>query len=159
MGDMPKVKLNAMGVDAVCEAFASGMMMRELARKMGINIWSMVNWCRDPVRADQIRSARAEGAALWDERAERVLLDVSAKTEEGTDAKVGFYRAQALAQHYRWRASKLAPAEYGDKVAVEHSGRIATPSLDLTKLTDDQLEQLRTIAQAAAPAKGVPSDE
>ena len=159
MNDCSKRKLDALGTEAVCEMLAGGVMQREIARKLGIDNWSFIHWAKQPERAEQIRNARAEGAAHWDERAEQVLVEISATTKEGTDAKVVLGRARELAQHYRWRASKLAPAQYGDKVAVEHSGQITTPSLDLTKLTDEQLEQLRAIAQAAEPGKGATIDE
>lgn len=40
-------------------------------------------------------------------------------------------------------------AGWSEKIKLEHSGEIATGSIDLTKLTDEQLAQLRTIAVSA----------
>ena len=58
-----------------------------------------------------MRDAREQLAKLWDEKAEDVLQQAG---DEFTLKK-----ARELASHYRWRASKTAPREYGDRVEVK----------------------------------------
>ena len=59
----------------------------------------------------------------------------------------------------QWRAAKLAPKKYGDKTTIEASATVKvehTRRLDISKLTDDQLDALEgalreTVAQLDAP--------
>lgn len=91
----------------------SGTMIADIAEDMGCPRSSLTMWLRaTPDRSARLREARRLGAASWEERAEKGL---SAARDPFELAK-----AKELAHHYRWRASKLAPSDFGDK--IEHTG-------------------------------------
>lgn len=111
-------RLDAFGLDAVCEALADGRAMTLLADDVGVSFGSLSNWLNaDPKRSARARDARASAARMWDDMA-------TARIEAAPDA-FGLAKAKELAHHYRWRASKIAPREYGDKLDVAHSGEMA----------------------------------
>ena len=107
-------KLEAVGIEALCDMVIEGMMLREVARKVGAPIMSMMDWIEaDPARKARMRQARERSAQLWEEKAEQLLSDA--------DEPFMLSRAKELAHHYRWRASKIAPRSYGDKVELRGS--------------------------------------
>lgn len=67
---------------------------------------------------ERLRQAREASASHWDEQAERVLVEAPSTREE-------LARAKELAQHYRWRALKYAPRDYGERVDLNVTGAIA----------------------------------
>ena len=100
--------LTAFGLPAICDEIANGGTMTDLAQKVGVTFGSLNAWiAADPDRVEQVRGARQAAARLWDEAA---AAGISSATEPFELAK-----ARELAFHYRWRASKIAPAEYGDR--------------------------------------------
>jgi hypothetical protein len=104
-------KAAAFGVDAICAALIEGCTLTDLAGKIGIGIARLIAWIEaDPERSARTREARTKAARLWDEKATQVI-------EEAKDG-FGLAKAKELAHHYRWRASKVAPKEYGDKVQL-----------------------------------------
>lgn len=60
-------------------------------------------------------------ALHWDERAEAAISAASDEFE--------LRKAKEISHHYRWRASKIAPKDYGDKQQVEHSGKVGLEHL------------------------------
>jgi hypothetical protein len=64
----------------------------------------------------RVRDARCQAASFWDEAAEKLLSDAKDPFE--------LSRARELAQHYRWRASKIAPREYGNIKDSESDGNL-----------------------------------
>ena len=50
-------------------------------------------------------------------------------------SKLEVSKARELASHLRWRASKLAPATYGERLDLNHSG-----SMSIRTLPPGQLE-------------------
>lgn len=58
-------------------------------------------------------------ASVWDEKAEQGLEDAADPFE--------LSKHKELAHHYRWRASKIAPRIYGDRIQQEHSGKDGAP--------------------------------
>ena len=61
-----------------------------------------------------MREAKARSARLWDDKANEGI--------EGASDPVEHAKAKEMAHHYRWRASKVAPRECGEKVDLNHSG-------------------------------------
>ena len=104
-------KLHAIGFDAVCASLSDGKTMTNIASAAGVSFGSLQAWLdADPERSARAREARRRAARLWDEKAEAAILSAADPFE--------LARAKDLAHHYRWRASKIAPREYGDKLAV-----------------------------------------
>jgi transposase len=112
-----KSKIDAIGIDAVVAKMADGKSMTAIAEEAGVSIGTLIAWLeQDPERSARAREARILSARIWDERAE-------ARIEEAADA-FELARAKELAHHYRWRAAKIAPRDYGEKVTAELSGSI-----------------------------------
>lgn len=110
-------KLDRFGIDAVCEAIVDRESLTAIASRVGVSIGSLITWLdADPERSARAKEARRATARAWDEAAE-------AKLDQAED-EFGLKKARELAHHYRWRASKIAPAEYGDRIQQEHSGAV-----------------------------------
>lgn len=121
--------LDAFGIDAVCERLIAGDSQSQIADEVGVSIALLSTWLSsDPERSARAREARTAAARQFDEKAEAELRDAS---DPFTLA-----RAKELAHHFRWRASKVAPRDYGDKLAI--GGAEDLPPLK--NLTDDDLE-------------------
>lgn len=102
-------KLNAYGVDALCDDVLNGLTLTQIARNVEVSIASLLVW-RDaqPERSARVREARTIRAELWDELA---IAEIRAATD-----KLSMDKAREIAHHYRWRAAKTNPKEYGDKI-------------------------------------------
>jgi len=106
-------KLDAIGIDAICAKIGERATMTDIAAEIGVGIGTLIAWIEaDSERSARAREARARTARLWDEQATR---EIAAATDPFELAK-----AKELAHHYRWRAAKIAPRDYGEK--IEHSG-------------------------------------
>lgn len=114
-----RARLDKVGIDEIVEMIAvEGASLRGIANEVGVSAGSLLTWIEaDPERSARVRDARAQLAKLWDEKAEDVL--------QQADDEFKLKKARELASHYRWRASKTAPREYGDRVEVK-----ATMSLE-----------------------------
>lgn len=115
-------KLDALGVDWLCDEIGDKKSLTEIAKDAGVSIGSLLTWVEaDPDRSARVREARSVMARYWDEKAEFEI----------TAAKNTFQlkRAKELAHHYRWRASKIRPDEYGVKVDHNHGGKLTLEQL------------------------------
>lgn len=83
---------------------------------------TVIRWMADDERfATKCARAREAQADLMDDK----ILDVA---EASTSETAASDRVKIAA--YQWRASKLAPKKYGDKLDLNHGGQIAlTPTL------------------------------
>ena len=107
-----KEKLNALGVDGICEFISEGLTLTAIAQQIGVSIGSLIGWIEaEPERSARVREARSASARIWDEKAVEVIEDAADPFE--------LTKARELAQHYRWRASKTAPREYGDRQQID----------------------------------------
>lgn len=121
-------RLDAVGVDAVCEEIANGQTMTAIAERVQVSIGSLIAWISaDSERSARTREARVSAARFWDEKAE-TRLDEAVTSHD-------LAKAKELAFHYRWRASKIAPREYGDRLDLNHSGEVA-----MRQIPDEQLD-------------------
>lgn len=108
-------KLNNYGIDAICQDILNGVTLTAIAETLEVSIGSLISWREaDPERSARAREARARRAEMWDE------LAIAELREAKDPISLGI--AKEIAHHYRWRASKTAPADYGDKVQNEHTG-------------------------------------
>lgn len=109
--DRAKTKLNAIGLESVCEGICDGNSLTAIAEQAGVSVASLLNWIEaEPERSARVREARRLMARIWDERAEQLIANASDEFE--------LKKAKELAHHYRWRAKAIAPKEYGDKVEL-----------------------------------------
>jgi len=108
-------RIEAIGINDICSLFADGMTHTAIAAKAGVSHGNLSEWlAADPDRSARAREARTHAARVWDEKALEAI--------EQAEDPFQLQRARELAQHYRWRASKTAPKEYGDKITNEHTG-------------------------------------
>ena len=113
-------RIEAFGIEAVCERLSNGMTMTALAEEIGVTVGKLSQWiASDEEHSARAREARIHAARIWDEKALSVI-------EQALDP-FELQRAKELAHHYRWRASKTAPKDYGDKVTQEHTGADGGP--------------------------------
>lgn len=119
--------LDTFGIDAVCERVGEGKSLTAIAEDVGVSIGSLLTWLKaDPERSARAREARQSTAQGWDELAEAELRAASDAFE--------LAKARELASHFRWRASKIAPNDYGDKVQLgnDPNNPLPTPTVTVT---------------------------
>ena len=111
----PMERVESIGIDRIAEMLANGVTLTAIAKDAGVSIGFFLQWiAADDDRSARAREARTHAAKLWDERA----LDVIEQASDPFELQ----RARELAQHYRWRASKTAPRDYGEKMTQEVTG-------------------------------------
>ena len=92
-----------------------------------------------------------------------LLLDEMAQIE--TDVLAGVVppdAARVVISSKQWRAAKLAPKKYGDKAIVESKATVSvqhTRTLDISTLTDEQLDALEAALRATVAQLGPPGIE
>lgn len=117
--------LDVYGIDWVCERIGDEATLTHIAREASVATATLLNWINlDADRSARVKAARSQMAAIWDERATEVIQAATNAFE--------LAKAREMAQHYRWRASKISPA-YNDKVVQEHTGPGGGP-VSVTKI-------------------------
>lgn len=117
-----RAKLDAYGVEAVCDDIGNRKTLTAIADDLGVSIGSLIGWIEaDAERSARVREARQAMARAWDEQAEEEIRSAGDEFE--------LKKAKELAHHLRWRASKIAAREYGDRQTIEHEGRIGLEQL------------------------------
>lgn len=131
-------------LDDVCERIAAGETYTAIAADYGKSQGALSLWlAAEPNRSARAREAASMAGRFWDEAAE---AGIRAASDVLTLAK-----ARELAQHLRWRASKLSPA-YADRSKVEVGGAVGV--FDAAQALTP--EQLQRVAQAVL--EGLPQD-
>lgn len=119
------------------------------------------------------KKSNAEFSRAWDEALEIAIegmeLEARRRAVEGRDEPVFGRIAKdrdGVVGHIRKYSDVLLifllkahkPAIYRETVNLKHSGAISHPQTDLTKLTDDDLDQLETLLSKAADPDGASAD-
>lgn len=105
--------------DAICEQLADGKSLREICRGEGMPSRSTVlrRLGDDPeFEAKCARARILQAEAIADD-----MADIEERTLNGT---IDPAAARAVLSSKQWRASKLAPKKYGDKLDVNHGGGV-----------------------------------
>jgi len=98
--------------EAILERIEDGENLSAIAASVGKNRSMLAKWlAAEENRSARARSSRQIAAQAWDELAQNTI--------ETADDGFSLAKAKELAHHYRWRASKVAPKEYGDKIDVD----------------------------------------
>ena len=114
-----KTQLLEESEEEIFSLIKDGEMLTTIAEMMGVSKAMLSEWLDSGERPVRAREARAKASAAWDEKAERGIAEASDAFE--------LAKAKELAHHYRWRASKIAPKLYGDKVQTEVTGAEGAP--------------------------------
>lgn len=103
--------LDALGIEVLCDRVVDGETLTAICDDIGVNRGSLRRWVAlDEKRMKAMHEARVASAQAFDELAEKEI--------RAAKSKMALSRARELAHHFRWRASKAAPKEYGDKVEL-----------------------------------------
>jgi hypothetical protein len=117
--------------DNIIAMIEDGKTLSFIAESCGKNRSILTRWIQeDEQRSARAREARASASQAWDEKAEQEIEDARDPFE--------LAKAKEKAHHYRWRASKVAPKEYGDKQQVEHSGTLTLEQMVLNSMQPNE---------------------
>jgi hypothetical protein len=131
-------RLESIGIDAVCAMIGDGDSLTSIAEKANTTFGQLQTWLNNnPEYSARVREVRTLTARYWDEQAEGVIKNSS--------DNLTFSQARELAHHYRWRAAKIAPREYGDKITQEITGKDGAPLLDPASVRGMAPEELSAL--------------
>jgi hypothetical protein len=103
--------------EAILARIEDGETLTSIASSVSRSKSNISQWLNaDPERSARARVSRTSAAAAWDDLAEQEIRNA----EDG----FGLSKAKELAHHFRWRASKIAPTDYGDKIEQTHKGEV-----------------------------------
>ena len=124
--EAPVSPLDALGIEAICDRLTAGESQTAIAKSAGVHVATLCRWlAADPQRSACAREARLAWAASFADLAVQ-------KLEEAADP-FALAKARELASHYRWKASKANPREFGDKIEIDQKTTV-------TDLTEEQLD-------------------
>lgn len=108
-----KSTLDILGIDSLCDRIQSGETLSGITRSLKLSHVSvLLRWiAADSHRSARVREARTSAAAMYDELAQEYIENAADPFE--------LTKAREMASHLRWRASKVAPSQYGDRVQVD----------------------------------------
>lgn len=127
--------------DQICECLAGGMSLRKACERVeGSKVPTVLLWVDSrPEFAEQYTRARSVGYALLADE----ILEISTAPSHTEDTAVCVARSRLEVDSRKWMLSKMLPKVYGDKLDLNHSGRIAT-SREMTE------EELASIAAGSS---------
>jgi hypothetical protein len=141
--------------ERICEELMAGNSLRKIceADDMPDRV-TVIRWMgKDEAFATKCARARDEQADLMDDR----ILDVVNKCEDG---KLDPHVAKVVMSGLQWRAMKLKPKKYGDKVSAELTGPNGDPLAGVNsdqKMLDTALK-IAFILQQGLKVRGLTLD-
>lgn len=110
-------KVDAYGLPAVLQWLIEGNTLISLSREIGVDSSVLGQWIRmDEGRVRDVEQARILGAEGCDERGLQALKELRPDATKGEIAQ-----AMELAKHWRWRAEKRDPRQYGTRTNIDLS--------------------------------------
>lgn len=100
----------------ICELLADGLSVRTIAAQLGIERRTIRRW-RDDIEDFRSQYARAREEGM-DAEADLIIEIADSATEQDYGAK----RLQVDTR--KWRMSKIAPKQYGDRQTHDHTGSV-----------------------------------
>ncbi len=116
-------KLEAYGLDAICERVADCHFLHDIAKDVGVSRGSMVKWLGAGSNADLYARAREAQADRMAEDILQIADDgtrdtyIDSEGRERTDQDV-IARSRLRVDARKWLAAKMAPKKYGEKLAI-----------------------------------------
>ena len=133
-------KLQATGIDAICEAIAGGESYRSICKRIGVGHQTLYDFLANPAYAERHSRAReAKADLLLDE-----LVDISddSSNDSYIDANgnvranhENVQRSRLRVETRKWVAMKLNPAKYGDRVEANNT---SNPLADAIRRINEQ---------------------
>jgi transposase-like protein len=161
----PRQKLEAIGIDAVCDMLAEGHSLRTVSRELGVNWMTLHDWLHStPLQSARTSAAIKMGAEAHEERAVRILEDARqeiADTPELANPIVTLARERAQAA---WRQAGLRDRRFSDaksaELTVTHKHDIQSISTpDLERLVAQQRDTLQLLPDGTVEGGASDSDE
>jgi transcriptional regulator with XRE-family HTH domain len=140
---LARQKIDARGIDWVCEQLEDGRSQRDIAKELGVGTMSLNAWLHDnPVHSARVLASMQAGAEAFEAEAVRILTDTYDKLDTDQPhphasslATLARERAQAA-----WRqASVRDPRRYSDRRAVDTN---ITITHDTRQISTAELERL-----------------
>ena len=134
-------KLEAIGIDAICERIEAGESQREIAASVGCDVTQVNRWLNSDEHAQRSMRARIASAEAWLDRGLEAIASALRK-DGGIDASA----ARAYAQECARRAAVRNP-QYSDRQRHEVTGANGSPlatesKIDFGSLSPDVLSAL-----------------
>jgi len=120
--------------DYICEQLAEGKSLRQICAEDGMPaVGTVFVWLKKYMAFQEqyTRAREVQGHVAAEDAVDGALT--------AYDPQLGRLRYDAL----KWRASKLVPKVYGDKIQAEHSGPNGGPIASLTITATDPVEAAR----------------
>lgn len=150
--DAPKLttaqKLDAVGIDVICEKVADCNTLQVIAGEVGISKGSLIAWLANyPDQYARAREAQADKLAediiaIADDSSRDVYRDENGN--ERTDSEV-VQRSKLRVDARKWLAGKMAPKKYGDRLNLDADVKV-------TELPDEKV--MARILELQAKARG-----
>jgi transposase len=140
-------RLNAIGIDAICDMLSEGQSLRVVAKELGVNWMSMYDWLhRTPLQSARATAAIKAGAEAHEERAVAILEEAREEIKmfpelAGSITMLARERSQAA-----WRQAGLRDRRFSDAKSAELT---VTHKHDIQSLSTPDLERLVAQQQAA----------
>jgi hypothetical protein len=141
-------------LERICEGLVEGKSIAQVCEPKDMPHWTMVyrTMAKDPVFAKEIARAReAQQEFIADDI---VQMADNAKIDDVNVVKLKIWARQ-------WRAAKLAPKKYGDKVTQEITGKDgaaiqleAKRTINFENMDDESLQQVEQALRLALEHKG-----
>jgi hypothetical protein len=124
--------------ERICELLEDGLSLRQIGALSDMpDRGTILRWMRaDSGFADMVDRARVEQADLMDDR----ILEVAEKVERG---ELNPHAGRVVISAFQWRAEKLKPRRYGNRLDV------TTTERPLEDLSDEELDARLKAAIAA----------
>lgn len=125
--------------DAICAHMAEGPSLRKACEVIGVHPSTFMDWVKDrPALAEQYARARSMGRAIRFEALREIAASEPERDQNGRidPGWVAWKRLHIDAE--KWSLSKEEPKKYGDKLELDHKGRIAVAK----ELSDDELANI-----------------
>lgn len=121
-------KLDAFGMDAICEMIIDVTPTRTIAAQIGVS-WDTLDKyvSATPERAEQYARARLAQADKMADDIMQIVDEPPALTASGSVDSGDVANRRLRMDARRWLAGKMAPKRYGDKVLNEHTGQDGNP--------------------------------
>lgn len=112
-------------IDEIIDSIIKGETYREIAEKYKVGLSTLFDFLAKDEHSPRTREALDYSASIYADKAENILIDI----DKDSNA-IEMARARELSNHYRWKAGKRSPKEYGDRVQqdVKHSGEVLIES-------------------------------
>lgn len=147
----PREKLDAIGIDALCEFVAGGESLAAFCKKHGLATSTTNDWLNDPKHPER----SADYARAREARADLIFESLDEVSNQAVAAKnpVTVQGLRLKADNIKWKLARMHK-KYSDRTVLsgDPENPILPPTrLDLSALSDDEL---RTLAELQRKAEG-----